>query len=402
MRLLHIISPACFVVLVACRQGDVAPGNSPDLATLSTAEVNVVKANNDFSFNLFRDIQKQNENSNVFISPLSVSMALGMAMNGASATTQQSILSTIQFGSLSPLEVDQAFKDLTNLLTHTDRTTQIDLANSVWYSQQFTVRDSFATDIQQYYDGKIQALDFASPSSSQIINSWIASKTNNQIKDLVVSIEPAEVMFLVNAVYFKGTWMYPFDATQTQSGTFVGENGLSESVMMMNGKQKFREFNNSQFVLLDLPYGNGQFSMAILEPNQGVTISQISPLLSTDSLTLWLNRADSVNLGLTLPKFNVSWKNDLKENLEDLGMAVKGFPYFFQQPLSLEISRVLHQATIAVDEAGTEAAGATGIGITITAVRPPLVINRPFLYFIREKHSGTILFMGQLYNPAAN
>ena len=204
MKVTRIIISAFFGLAISCSQRDVTPGNQPNVTALSTADVNVVAANNDFAFNLFRDIQKQNENTNVFISPLSVSMALGMAMNGASATTRQSILNTIQFGSLQSLDVDKAFKDLSTILTTTDRTTQMDLANSVWYSQQLTVRDSFATDIQQYYDGKVQSLDFTSPSSPQIINSWVATKTNNQIKNLISSIEPADVMFLITWCTLKG------------------------------------------------------------------------------------------------------------------------------------------------------------------------------------------------------
>jgi serine protease inhibitor len=157
MKTLKSLLLASLLSFSSCTHHDIEPGNISNLQPLSSAEVDVSSANNDFAFNLFRDIQNQNAGTNLFISPLSVSMALGMAMNGASSSTQQSILNTIQFGSLQPIAVDQAFKDLSGLLTSMDRTVEIDLANSVWYDKKYTVIDTFAMTMQNYYGGTVQA-----------------------------------------------------------------------------------------------------------------------------------------------------------------------------------------------------------------------------------------------------
>jgi serine protease inhibitor len=231
----------------------------------------------------------------------------------------------------------------------------------------------------------------------------VQNKTNQEIQNLISSIESSEIMFLINAIYFKGVWTYEFDATQTKESPFTEEDGSVQQVItMFSGKPSITEFAHSKFLMINIPYGNKQFSMTVLLPNLGNTVQEVTGILSTDSLNFWLSHADTTAIGLSMPKFKMNWKSDLKKNLEDMGMAMNGFPHLFEQPKPLEISRVIHQSSISVDETGTEAAAATGVGITYTAERPPIVINRPFLFLIREKHSGVILFMGQLYSPDAN
>jgi serpin B len=315
-------------------------------------------------------------------------------------------LNTIQFGNLTAEEVNQACKDLTELLTSMDRTVSLDLANAVWFSNLFSVRKAFVSTIENYYNGKAQALNFADPGSVQIINAWVEGKTNHKIKNLLGNISKDEIMFLINAIYFKGTWSQKFDPSQTSTRPFTGEDNAVQQVPMMKLSQgTLTVFHNTLFTLVDIPYGNRQFSMTIFLPMPGKKIADIVPDLSADSLASWLSMADSLTTDLRMPKFKLGWKSDLKENLKHLGMATEGFPNLIEERAPLEITKVIHQATIEVTEEGSEAAAATSVGIGVTSVPFPsnlIEINKPFIYCIREKHSKTILFIGQLFNPIAN
>ncbi|GHN01277.1 serpin [Cytophagales bacterium WSM2-2] len=402
----RIIPFLCLLLLIlASCDKSIIPDNKPNLRELSVTEQSVSTANNDFAFNLFRKAHQEAENENIFFSPLSVTIGLAMTMNGASDETRQSILNVLQFNNTSPTDVNQACKDLTTLLTSMDRTVQIGLANSVWTNQNFTVQKSFSDIISQYYDGKVQALNFSDQSSVNTINSWIESKTNHLIKKMVSSTNPDDAMFLVNAIYFKGSWKNPFENSQTHPAPFFAEDGASHSVTTMHSKEsKILFFQNDNFMLVDIPYGNEQFSMSILMPTGNYSVNSLTSILKQDSLEKWLDHSVSISPQLELPKFKMNWKKELKNVLSGMGMKLTGFPHLFEEPLSLEITSVLHQSYVDVNEQGTEAAAATTVTIGVTSVGPPPVIkiNRPFVYLIREKHTNATLFMGQMFSPESN
>jgi serine protease inhibitor len=388
------------LVSSACNDQPVAPDNPPNLRTLSRAEIAVTSSINDFGFNLFRRVH---QDQNTFISPLSVSVALGMVLNGASDETKQSIINTINFEGLTAEEVNGAYKDLTALLLSMDRTVEVGLANSVWYHQDYAVNSTFSGTIENYYDGKVQSLDFKNPIAKTTINNWVESKTNNRIQDLISEISGDEIMFLINAIYFKGDWQYQFDASKTHPATFNREDGTTTNVDMMYSKgAKILYGAEGGIQLLDIPYGNGQFSMTLLVPQQN-SMHELAESLTSTQLQSWLANADSLTVELEIPKFKMTWKENLKDQLMAMGMSMSGFPNLFEDPLPLAISRVIHQSFLEVNEKGSEAAAATAIGIELTSVpsRPPrITIDKPFVFFIREKHSGVILFSGQLLDPA--
>lgn len=383
-----------------CEYNSITPDNSPNLRELSADEISVSSTLNDFGFQLFR---KVNQNQNTFISPLSVSIALSMVLNGASDETAQSILQTIDFGDLTPEQVNQAYKDLTGLLLSMDRTADVRIANSVWYDQQYSVNNSFEGIIKDYYDGVVQPLDFKSSASKNTINSWVAGRTNNKIQNLIDQISPDEIMFLINAIYFKGEWRNQFDVSKTHDANFTRDDGSVTTVNMMQSKGSeilYNSANNLQ--LIDIPYGNGQFRMTVLLPQLG-GINALADQLTSSQLNAWLSESDSLSVELEMPKFKMTWKTDLKDVLADMGMKMEGFPKLFNGDLPLAISRVIHQSFLEVNEKGSEAAAATAIGIELTSAPPTpqrITIDRPFIFFIREKHSGVILFSGQLIDPS--
>lgn len=400
----YVVIFAVASVLISC--SDSTPpehSNPPNLRTLSAAEAKVASSGNEFAFNLYREVQDP-ELANTFISPLSVGYALGMALNGATDETRQSILNTIDFGDLTADEVNIAYRDLTSLLLSMDNQTKISIANSVWSNDDFTVKNSFSNIITQYYDGTVQALNFRAPETRNTINQWVEDKTNGKIKDLLGEISPDEVMFLINAIYFKSNWSYQFDKSKTHKSPFAKLNGSNTEVDMMFSKGvSLSRYYHEDFTLIDIPYGNEQFRMTLLVPSSAQHFSDLIHSISAGSLAQWLEQSDTLTCELEMPKFKMTWKNDLKEPLGAMGMQMHGFPDFFEEPASLAISKIIHQSFIEVNEEGSEAAAATAIGIYVTSLPMPdrITVDRPFLFLIRENHSGVVLFMGQFVDPDA-
>lgn len=403
MKLMKKTIALLMIVLVAaCNDSpDVPPDNTPNLRAMSAEEIQVSHGTNDFAFNLFRNIDgTPTENS--FISPLSVSIALGMVMNGASDETKQSILNTIDYSGFTAAEVNQAYHDLTELLLSMDRTVTLSIANSVWYNSDYNVKPDFASVIQQQYDGKIEGLNFKSGETIKTINKWVSDKTNQKITDILKQIYPQEVMYLINTIYFNGKWTFKFNKAKTHDAPFKTIDGITKTVdMMMAPEATIGFFQNDVVQVIDIPYGNKQFNFTIVAPFSD--FNGVVSNLNAAQLTDWLSQSRNTQLTLEIPRFKMTWRQDLKQTLSDMGMKMADFPNLFDNfSRDLEITRVVHQTYLDVNEDGVEAAAATKVGIGVTSAPPPsrLTIDRPFLFMIREKHSGVILFMGKLVNPA--
>ena len=392
------------VVAAGCQSNDIAKDNEPNLRTLSAAESRITTASNDFAFKLFNKLQKS-QPENTFISPLSIGTALGMTLNGAEGETEQSILNTIDFGEFSAEEVNQGFRDLTSLLMSMDAKVQLGVANSVWYNNKYHVEDAFSSIIDEYYSGTVQGLDFKNGEAAKnTINSWVEDKTNDRIKNLISDVRDIHVMFLVNAIYFKGDWTYQFDKSKTHQATFAKPGGNSNADLMFSKGVKMNVYLNDEFQLVDIPYGNEQFSFTVLMPHDPEKFTSVVNSLNASDLNFWLAQADSTTRELELPKFKMEWKTDLKDTVRSMGMKLTDFPKLFQEDLALEISAVVHQSFIDVNEDGSEAAAATAVVIqelSIVQNPPRITIDKAFVFMIRERHTGAILFIGQLVDPAA-
>ena len=394
------------VIAQSCSNNNLEPDNKPNLRALSSNEIQVSKSNETFAFKLFNEVSKSSED-NIFISPISVSTALGMTLNGAAGDTKDGILQTIDYGGLQPADVNEGYKDLSSLLTSMDKKVEFALTNSIWYTNEFTINADFANTVQTYYHGKAQALDFTSPDSKNTINNWVENNTNHKIKNLIDEIPPDAVMYLINATYFKGNWASQFDKSKTKKDLFYKEDGTTTQVDMMTASDESILVSEDDKVrMIDIPYGNGQFSMTILLPNAGFTTSEIRENLSSEYFDELIDKSTQSTRELRMPKFKLNWKEKLNDQLINLGMSVAfsnlaSFPYLFNNPKSLSISRVIHQSYIDVNEEGTEAAAATSVEIIASAAEPSaaIIINRPFIFVIREKHSRAILFIGQFLNP---
>ena len=397
----RILIPAALATL-ACSDSS-GPGAEPIDALprqLTAAERKLVAGSNSFAFDLFREINNGQKSKNVFISPLSASMALGMTANGAAGTTYDAMRSTLRLGTASKAEVNEGYKSLIALLRGLDNTTDFRIANSIWYEKTFPFNAAFLSESKSFFDAEVAGLDFASPSALTTINSWVNESTASKIPAILDDIDPAEVMFLINAIYFKSAWQSKFDKAQTVNAPFNAYDGTKPSVPLMNQTASFKVGSSQSFVAVDLPYGNSAFTMTVVLPNAGVDVNTVAASLSDASWNTLTQSLAVQKTMLSLPRFKLTWSSVLNQELRALGMGV-AFDLADFTPMSprgkeLSITKVIQKTFVDVNEEGTEAAAATSVGVGVTSAPPPIRIDRPFIFVIRERLSGTILFIGKI------
>ena len=392
------------LILQSCNDSPTSP-NPPQFRELTANEKNIVQSDNVFSHKIFKQVAKAETGQNIFISPLSISMALGMTLNGANGTTYEAMQNTLEFQDLSLEEINQSYQSLIQLLSGADPKVIFQIANSVWYRQIFTFEQDFIERVQTYFNALVQGLDFNDPDAKNIINQWVNQKTNGRIKAIVDFIDPNDVMFLINAIYFKGIWTYQFDKDLTRDDYFTLNDGTQKPCKMMVQNGDFQYFANSDFQAVDLPYGAGNFRMSILLPNPLFNIDSLIAQFNQQNWDMWMGSFSKSSGILKLPKFTMEYKIKLNDVLSDLGMAVA----FNDQadftkmspPGNLFISRVKHKTFVKVNEEGTEAAAVTSVAITLTSSGGEFAmrVDRPFIFVIHEKRSKAILFMGKIIEP---
>ncbi|NIR48105.1 serpin family protein [candidate division KSB1 bacterium] len=397
-----------FVLLIGLGACEHNAPVAPVTRDLTGLEKQLVESDNKFGFKLFKAIVEEEGDKNVFISPLSVSMALGMTLNGANGETKTAMEETLEFTGLSRDEINQSYKSLIELLTQLDLEVVFEIANSIWYREGMQFEETFFDVNKTYFDALVQALDFGDPASVDIINDWVKENTNGKIEEIIDSIDPGIVMFLINAIYFNGTWTYEFDKELTKEDSFTLPDGTEKSCKMMVQTGKFKYLETDDFQAIDLPYGGQQFSMTILLPNPSKNLDTLIEDLDPE---IWHNllanfSADSVTL--QLPKFKLEYEIKLNDVLSALGMQVAFAPGAdftrMYRPGGLWIDYVRHKTFVEVDEEGTEAAAVTVVAIRDSAGGPEIKfmrVNRSFLFVIRENHSQTILFMGKIVEPVS-
>lgn len=401
MKLLGSISVAVALSIMGCSEATVSTAPITALPrSLSNAETKVIAGSNDFAFELFRTANVDQHQANVFISPLSASMALGMAANGANGPTYDEMKTALRLTGATREDVGDGYKNLIPLLEGLDPKTNFTIANSIWYAQTFPFNASFLDESKKYFDAKVTALDFHSPSALGTINSWVDAQTNHKIPQILDRIDPVEVMFLINAIYFKGTWQKRFDKSKTVDAPFHNADGSTSTVPMMARDAGVETTANAEYAAVDLRYGNSAFTMTVVLP-QG----DIDAFAESFDKAKWNALVSSLHESETpvyLPRFRIEWKRQLNDDLQKMGMhlAFVGDSADFtgMSPLGdhLYITKVLQKTYVDVDEEGTEAAAATSVGIGVTSLPVPFRVDRPFLVVIRERFSGTILFIGKI------
>jgi serpin B len=408
-KTLHILLIFCVAAfLTSCAEHVVSPPERV-MRELTVAEKRLVETDNKFGFKLFREIVRQEQNKNVFVSPLSVSMALGMTYNGANGSTETAMRQTLELGDMTLPEINSSYTSLIELLSQLDPQVRFQLANSIWYRQEYTFEPEFINLNQTYFNAVVRGLDFNDPGAAKIINGWVEQNTNGKIKQIVDDpINPATVMFLINAIYFKGIWTYRFEPQNTQDDWFKRLDGSQKQCKMMSLKSDLKYFANAQFQAIDLPYGDAGFSMTILLSSRQTPIDSLVAAINQENWLTWTGSFSRQTVNLFMPKFVLEYNLTLNETLEALGMDIAftnqaDFTKMCRTD-KLLISEAKHKTFVEVNEDGTEAAAVTSVEMALTSGRGGsgeiwMRIDHPFIFAIRENQSGTILFVGKIVDP---
>lgn len=378
---------------------------------LSPAEQSVLDASNAFSFALFDTVSAAQPGENVFLSPLSASIALGMTMNGAANTTYTQMRAALQLGTATQHDINDGYHSLIGLLGSLDAGVQMNVANSIWYRKDFPFYQSFLDTTKTYFDAEIQPLDFTDATGSlKAINGWVSSKTATRIPTIIDEVKASDVMFLINAVYFKAPWRTRFDPALTKDTVFTAASGVQQPVKLMYREGKMDYADGATYQAVDLPYGDSAYTMTVLLPTPGTSIDALAASLSPafwSTLTAGLHPR---TVQLSLPRLTLKYGRTLNGDLSALGMPIAFLPgrADFSGMSSaggqLFIEYVTQKTYVNIDEIGTEAAAVTVVGIGIISVQPSVVmlVNRPYLFVIRERLSGTVVFMGKIASMPAS
>ncbi len=397
-----------FFILAACSPLTEPGGQVPLLTELprplSAAELTIAEGANAFAFELLRESTRRlPSDSNAFLSPLSASMALGMALNGANGETFDAMQTTLRLTGMTQAEINQGYHDLIALLGELDTRTEMKIANSMWAHHSFRLDPAFIEAGKSFFDAEVATLDFGSPAAVSTINDWVSGKTNARIPRLLDQIADGEILFLINAIYFKGKWREAFDPKDTQNGVFQGADGRSRSAALMSQTDTLRYDETDEYQAADLLYGNGSFAMTLLLARAGRTPADLLAGLSPETWRDLAGRFRDANVYLTMPRFRMEYSRQLKDDLTALGMGIafdRERADFYRiadvGPERLYLTRVDQKTFVEVNEEGTEAAAATAVGVGLTSL-PEFVemrVDRPFVFAIRERLSGTVLFLG--------
>ncbi len=369
----------------------------------------LVAANTRFGFKLFSEVAAQSPGENVLVSPSSVAIALSMVYNGASGDTQRAIAEALQLEGLSLDDLNQANAVLESVLEGADPKVKLAIANSLWSREGIDFQPDFLAKNREFYNAEVTSLDFSQPNAPSVINDWVSRSTEGKIPTIVDRLNPEDVLFLVNAIYFKGTWSAPFDPSMTQTQPFYLPNGdrLDHPLMSQSGQFVYAEAD--QFQAINLPYGNRRFSMVVFLPKPSSSLEAFRQTLTAENWQTWNTQFRRREGMVKLPRFNTEFSVGLNDALKSLGMAIAFDPdrADFSAMIDAQafINRVQHKTVIEVNEQGTEAAGSTGISIGVTSapIDPPfqMVVDRPFFYAIQDNQTGSILFMGTVVNPGS-
>ena len=395
------------MLLTACTVNEPDPRKTADPIELTAAMQQRVEQDNDFSFDLLKKTIAKTTERNVFISPLSVSVALGMVRNGAEGVTKTEMNSTLKMSGLTDTEINEYYRLMQTTLPALDPKTKLSIANSIWIreSNDFQVKPAFLKTNSDYFNTYIKLMDFNQKWAVDTINGWANRKTNGLIPEVISTIDPTTMMLLMNAIYFKGTWVTQFDKKATVESNFTNETAQTVKVNMMHATDTFAYAEDAGAQYLDMPYGNKAFSMTVILPKQGKTTTEILNSMTAASFNSALDKLVKQKVHVYFPRFKVKQTFYLNDMLKEMGMK-KAFQVNAEldgiatlKPLF--VSFVKHDTYVEVNEEGTEAAAVTTIGVGTTSVGPPetyFVADRPFLFAIREKSTGIILFVGKMGN----
>ncbi|NQX58118.1 serpin family protein [Paenibacillus qinlingensis] len=370
----------------------------------------IILANNSFGMQLHRQLVKseQDKKKNIVISPTSVSLAFAMTYNGSRGETQASMAKTLGWQGMSLDEINQGNETLSYLLQQPGSGVKVQIANSLWSRKGTSIRKEFMRTNESFYDAKVTELDFNSPKAPDTINEWVNKNTNGKISKMLESINPNEVLILMNAIYFNGGWKKEFQLSGTKEESFKLQDGSTKQVKMMAQTGSYEYLQEGGFQAIRLPYGEGQMDMLVILPGESSSLGALHDKLWADP-DYWNKSFHSSRGEIKLPRFKIEYSDMLNEPLKAMGMTLPfdadhaDFSGIAPVPPNLFISSVTHKTFIEVNEKGTEAAAITSVqmaGASAPIDEPfQMTINRPFFFAIEDRQTGLWLFVGSVVEP---
>ena len=381
-------------------------GNDRKRIELDESQQAYVVAGNDFAFRFLARIDENEQNGDWFVSPVSLQYLLGLVLDGAGGATADEICQTLGYKAGESEAVDEYCRKMLSELPNLDKKTKLSLANAIFFNKKMRIQTPYKKRVENAYDAEVESLDFSQKLASlRVINGWCSRQTNGLIPAVLDDVSPDMFAYLLNALYFKGTWMHPFNKRYTRERTFTLESGQEKEIKMMAMERKFAYGEDDICQRVSLPYGNGSYSMVVMLPKKGHNVPDIIASLNAEKWKEMRSHMYSdTKVDLWLPPFESKYHIQLNDILCEMGMPKSFGPaadFRAMSPDALWLSFVQQDAVIKVDEEGTEAAAVTSAGMLgATAVpEPPRIIifhcDHPFLYMIVENSTGSILFAGK-------
>lgn len=396
--------------LFSCKQVEDMSRIQLDEISLTENERVINSAINSFSFDLFHRMSSLDSTENMFVSPFSVSCALGMVNNGASGITHHEITQAMHI----PDSLDSSLNDyhlkLMDGLPCLDSSVTVKIANSMWINEEVQVKEQFKQKNTTAYKAVPQQLDFSKSESVDKINRWVSRQTKDCIPEIISDLSPENLMVLVNCIYFQGNWEFPFEESDTQKEQFFCADKTIKGVDMMHQIASFPYRKNDFFEMATFPYGNGSYAMTVLLPNVNKPWRECMDMIDGNRWETWMNDStDNMLLDVKLPKLVLKNKYQMKGVLSAMGMP-KAFTSRadftgITEKMPVWIEEVIHASYLELNEKETKASAATVLEVTFESewipIEPviPFYVNRPFLLVIHETGNNTILFMGKVLCP---
>jgi serine protease inhibitor len=364
-----------------------------------------------FAFKLFHELVRQPPSTNIFFSPCSVMLCLATAYDGARGETRNGMAKALELAGLDSVGVENTIAQLTSVLQAHDAGVQLLIANSLWCNRSIHVDPEYTTRAHKIYNAEVREIDFAAADAATRINAWVSEKTASMIPHMVDSLAPDTLMVALNAIYFKGLWKQPFLRRLTRDEPFTTGSGATKTLPRMRRGGTFRYLERPDFQAVVLPYEGFRIAMYVLLPARNSSLQQLLDSLSAGQWESWTKQFAEAKGSVQLPRFKMSYRAELRPAIVNLGMELAfdrrraDFGGIRNEP-PLWIDQVLHRAVAEVNEEGTEAAAATASMIMGAALRPrrpepyfEMIIDRPFLFLIRDETTGNILFLGSVVDP---
>jgi serine protease inhibitor len=366
----------------------------------------VARAYNDLGFQLLAQCRRSLPKTNYFLSPAGLAFALSMVQNGAQGETLRQIMATLQVGNIPLPQLNEANKALLDHLSKLDPKITLEIANAIWIDQKASIKPDFIAVNRSDYDAEVANGNFRDPATVKNINVWVSARTHEKIPTILQPpLDPRLRLILLDAIYFKGDWLAPFDAKLTRDLPFTLGNGQTTTHPRMSRAGRYGYVEEDRFQAVELPYAGGDISMFVFLPKRG--LDEFLKTFTVADFDASIQRMRPRKGTVELPRFKLENEYDLTGVLPPMGMSLAfttraDFGAMSDEPLC--ISFVKQKTFVAVNEQGTEAAAVTAIGVRAMAIsrEPPpfqFVVDRPFFMAIRERQTGLVLFLGAISDP---